>query len=54
MFAIFPKEIIPVVQEKFYFYIWNDEISEVRLMTSFDTTKKDVKSFVKAVKEALK
>jgi threonine aldolase len=53
IFAIFPKEVIPVVQEKFYFYIWNDEISEVRLMTSFDTTKKDVKGFVKALKEAL-
>lgn len=47
------QEVIPVVQEKLYFYIWNDEISEVRVMTSFDTTKKDVKSFVKPVKEAL-
>lgn len=54
VFATVPKKAIPVVQKKYHFYIWNDEISEVRWMTSFDTTKKDVKNFVKAVKEALK
>jgi len=54
VFAIVPKEVIPAIQEKYHFYIWNNEISEVRWMTSFDTTKKDVRSFVKAIKEALK
>lgn len=54
VFAIVPKEAIPVIQQKFYFYLWNHEISEVRWMTSFDTTKKDVKNFVQALKDALK
>ncbi len=54
VFATVPKEVIPAIQEKYYFYIWNNETSEVRWMTSFDTTKKDVKNFVKAIKEALK
>ncbi|GAK55061.1 aromatic amino acid beta-eliminating lyase/threonine aldolase [Candidatus Vecturithrix granuli] len=54
VFAIFPKEIIPTVQEKYYFYVWNEHSSEVRLMTSFDTTKKEVKGFVEAIKDTLK
>ena len=54
VFAIIPKEVIPAIQEKYYFYVWNEETSEARLMTSFDTTKKDVKNFVRAMKEALK
>jgi threonine aldolase len=54
VFAIVPAEAIPAIQEKFYFYLWNAEISEVRWMTSFDTTKRDVRSFVQAIKDALK
>lgn len=54
VFAIFPKTIIPVVQEKCYFYVWNERTSEVRLMTSFDTTKKEIKNLVTAIKDALK
>jgi threonine aldolase len=54
VFGIMPPEAIPAVQEKYTFYVWNEQKSEVRLMTSFDTTKKDVKNFVKAVKEAIK
>jgi threonine aldolase len=53
VFATLPPEAIPTIQEKYYFYIWNEESSEARFMTSFDTTKNDVKNFVKAVKEAL-
>ena len=52
-FAIMPKEAIPVIQEKYTFYVWNEESSEARFMTSFDTTKKDVKNFAKAIKEAV-
>ena len=54
VFAIFPKELIPTIQEKYYFYVWNEPRSEVRLMTSFDTTKKEVKGFVEVIKDALK
>ena len=54
VFAIFPEEMIPTVQAKYFFYVWDEQKSEVRLMTSFDTTKKDVKNFVNVIKEALK
>ena len=53
VFATLPPESIPIIQEKYYFYVWNEESFEVRLMTSFDTTKKDVKNFVKAIKEVV-
>ena len=42
------------VEQKYHFYLWNPATSEVRWMTSFDTTKKDVQNFVAALKDALK
>lgn len=54
IFAIIPKEFIFEIQKKYFFYIWNRETSEVRLMTSFDTTEEDIKNFMNAVKEMLK
>lgn len=46
VFAILPREIVPALQEKFYFYIWNENESEVRLMTSFDTKEEEVDELV--------
>ena len=51
VFAIIPEEIIPVLQEEYFFYVWNPETSEVRWMTSFDTTEEDINDFVRLVKE---
>ena len=45
IFAIIPKKIIKLLQEKTYFYVWNEETSEVRWMTSFDTTTEDIENF---------
>lgn len=53
VFAIIPKPAIPILQEKYFFYIWNEDAGEVRWMCSFDTTKKDVKNFVRALEETL-
>lgn len=54
VFAILPKDIISKLQEKFHFYIWDETISEVRWMCSFDTTKEDIISFVETLKDLLK
>ncbi|HKI89969.1 MAG TPA: low specificity L-threonine aldolase [Draconibacterium sp.] len=51
VFAIVPPEIIQPLQERFFFYMWNEAISEVRWMTSFDTTEEDIFEFVKLIKE---
>lgn len=53
VFALFPKEAIPIVQEKVFFYVWNDKTNEVRLMCSFDTTEEEVRNFGRVVREAL-
>ncbi len=53
VFAIVPKEIINPLQEKFFFYIWNEENSEVRWMTSFDTTENEIHEFARLIKELL-
>ena len=50
VFAVIPEEYIPVLQKKYFFYVWNEETSEVRLMTSFDTTEEDIKNLVDDMK----
>ncbi len=54
VFFIIPKEIISGLQGKFFFYIWNEEHSEVRWMTSFDTTEKNIIKFVRKLKHVIK
>jgi len=54
VFATVPSKYIPVLQKKYFFYVWNEEISEIRLMTSFDTTEDDIAQFVQLVKKIVK
>ena len=53
VFAQVPREQIPVLQKERFFYVWNDAASEVRWMTSFDTTPEDIHTFVTILKETL-
>lgn len=51
--AVFVKinpEMIEKLQKHFFFYVWDEENSVVRWMTSFDTTEEDVKEFVRIIK----
>lgn len=50
VFAIVPREIIPTLQEKYFFYVWDEHKSEVRWMTSFDTTEEDIYEFTALIK----
>ena len=45
VFAILPPEIIPRLQEEYFFYVWDDRKSEVRWMTSWDTKPEDIGNF---------
>jgi threonine aldolase len=54
VFALVPKRYVPLLQKKYFFYVWNEETSEVRLMTSFDTTADDIADFVGLVKKTVK
>lgn len=53
IFAIVPPEIIPVLQQEYFFYIWDEETSEVRWMCSFDTTEEDIQKFVAKIRQCL-
>ena len=54
VFALVPKRYVPLLQKTYFFYVWNEETSEVRFMTSFDTTKEDIKDFVALVRKTIK
>jgi threonine aldolase len=54
VFAIVPPEYIPALQKEYFFYVWDDAISEVRLMASFDTTEQDIEEFMRIVKRIVK
>jgi len=54
VFAVIPRKYIPALQKKYFFYVWDEEISEVRLMASFDTTEEDIRDFVKFVRKTVK
>jgi len=54
VFAIIPGEIIPELQKEYFFYVWDEERSEVRWMTSFDTTEEDISRFTEKLRQLLK
>jgi threonine aldolase len=54
VFAVIPKKYIAQLQKKYFFYIWNEQTSEVRLMTSFDTTEEDIRDFSTLVRKTIR
>lgn len=53
VFAIIPPRCIEELLKVFHFYVLNKEISEVRLVTSFDTTEEDVRLFAETAKKSV-
>lgn len=55
VFAWLPKEVIPVLQQEFPFYVWQSGESKdlVRWMMSFDTTEEDIELFSALLKKHL-
>jgi threonine aldolase len=53
VFARIPRTAIAPLQERYFFYVWDEEESIVRWMCSFDTTEDDVRSFAKFVGEVV-
>jgi threonine aldolase len=51
VFAILPTGTTESLQQELYFYVWNEQTNEVRLMCSFDTTEEEVDRFVKKLRE---
>lgn len=53
IFAIIPREKISTLQEKCFFYVWDENASEVRWVCSFDTTESDIIEFINMLRKEL-
>jgi len=51
VFAIVPGNIIAALQEKYFFYLWDEKASEVRWMASFDTSEEEILDFTRFIKK---
>ena len=54
VFAQLPRDVWKRLQERYFFYDWDEDKDVVRWMCSFDTTEEDIKSFVTALVEISK
>ncbi len=53
VFARLPPQHVAAIQQHYFFYVWDEPTSEVRLMASFDTTEEDVRELVGVIKEVV-
>lgn len=53
VFVILPGEAAERVRKHYFFYPWNEQLSEYRLMTSWDTTEEDIDNFIILLKKEL-
>jgi threonine aldolase len=53
IFVIIPSEVAEELGEHFFFYPWNEELSEYRWMTSWDTTEEDITEFASLLKRLM-
>ena len=54
VFPLLPSEIIETLQEKYWFYLWDHRIGQVRWMCAWDTRPEDVQGLLDALRSALK
>lgn len=53
VFAIIPRDVAERVRKQTFFYPWNEEINEYRLMCSWDTTEEDIDNLVELFRKEL-
>jgi len=53
IFATLPREAIAQIQERFFFYVFDESLPEVRWMTHHATTEDDVDAFARSIEDAL-
>jgi len=53
LFLILPQDVIQKMLEHYFFYMWDEDANEIRLVCSWDTTLQDVDAFVNCLKTIL-
>jgi threonine aldolase len=48
-----PRQMIPKLQERWPFHVWNESTAEARLIASFDTAEADVADFISLARESI-
>lgn len=46
LFLTMSRPVIDRLLQSYFFYFWNEEADEIRLVTSFDTTEQDIEAFI--------
>jgi threonine aldolase len=54
IFVTIPVKVAERMQQHYFFYPWNERISEYRLMTSWDTGKEDIEGFVTLLEKEMR
>ncbi len=54
IFVIMPHELALRMQGHYFFYPWNEKLSEYRLMTSWDTEEEDIGGFIEFLHKEVK
>lgn len=52
LFLTMPKPLLEALKNDWFFYFWNDDAGEVRLVTSWDTTEADVEALLDTLRNA--
>jgi len=53
IFVIMPGDVAETLRKEYFFYPWNEQISEYRLMTSWDTTYDDILRFTEILSDIM-
>ncbi len=53
VFAQLPREVWHRLQERYFFYDWDEDQDVVRWMCSFDTTEQDIYDFIHALRDEI-
>lgn len=51
VFAVIPMHWNDVLTAQFPFYVWREDINEVRLMCAWDTKEEEIEAFIAAIKQ---
>ncbi len=51
LFLTMPRAETDRMLQTYFFYFWNEEADEIRLVTSFDTTEDDIDTFIRILKK---
>ena len=49
LFFTIPTEPLKKLQEKYFFYMWNEDTNEARFVTSWDTTDADIDDLIQTL-----